>query len=442
MKQQHCSGRFVFLVLGEFLLFALAFSTIPAASASRPFPSPNVETTEDLTNTPSPTSTSYPTPTGTLVSSRSIVLDFISVTYGSGTTGLVVNQSNTCEPTWQGGLHCIFTGSGQVNLSRGMRSVSPYAHFHWSDNANAKNVYRYQTASLQHTNTFLYGDLVPLSFFPAGLTDGYHEWSGTGSYANCNTAGCDLRATFYLLAGAGPYTWTVDTTIAPVAIMTPTPTATATQTSTPTSTPTPIPTTPPPSSNYDRVAAVNYADQWAHNRNGNYPNFGTGCNCVDCTNYSSQVLHNGNYPLRLGNENPESPFEWWYKDFGLWYTHSNSWSAANWFNLYVHQYEYEFEVNPPLSTLEGGDFIVMDLRDNENENDPPDGIPDHIRVVVGEGYTSTDQADYECNVPPQTPPLSTLTLLADQHCPDRKHVSWDYNLNLNVHNVWFIHVIY
>lgn len=44
---------------------------------------------------------------------------------------------------------------------------------------------------------------------------------------------------------------------------------------------------------YDRDAAVDHADTYAHDRAPNYPNYGTGQGCVDCTNYASQVLHQG-----------------------------------------------------------------------------------------------------------------------------------------------------
>src|SRR5690349_17075991 len=50
-------------------------------------------------------------------------------------------------------------------------------------------------------------------------------------------------------------------------------------------------TTPNPvsvlrSTQYNRVAAVAYADQWAHGRNPNYPDF----TANDCTNFNSQSL--------------------------------------------------------------------------------------------------------------------------------------------------------
>jgi len=177
------------------------------------------------TSTFTPTPTNLPTPTGTVVSSRSIVLDYVTVTYPSGSTYLSVTQNNTCEPTSQGGLHCRFTGSGSTTAS--LRTVQPVARFHWSDNAQAANVYRYQVATVQHTNVFHYGNKVPLSFFPTALPDGYSQYAGGGGAA-CNPSVCDLAAKFYLLGANGFYTWSVDTYVAPVAIVLPTSTSTAT----------------------------------------------------------------------------------------------------------------------------------------------------------------------------------------------------------------------
>lgn len=230
-------------------------------------------------------------------------------------------------------------------------------------------------------------------------------------------------------------------------VATPTITPTATMTSLPTSTPTSVftPTiaytlTPPLGYTYDRSAAVSYADQWAHDRNSNYPNYGDGCNCDDCTNYLSQVLQNGNYPLRPGNYDKNSHFEWWYRDLIIGFDNSKTWSATDWFNSYAAQYPAEFEVNIPLNSLLGGDFILLDLHDNDNVDLPPDGKPDHARIVVGNGYTSTDPIDYTDSCGGSyTIPNSVNTLLINQHCPDRKHVAWDFNIDSSTSR-WYIQV--
>lgn len=249
---------------------------------------------------------------------------------------------------------------------------------------------------------------------------------------------------------------TISVTSTPTNTPTSTPTVTATPTFTPTDTPTSTPTstatstatvtpTPANSYTYDRTAAVDYADAWAHARNVNYPfSNEVGCACNDCTNYLSQVLHNGDYPLRSGSWNANSQYEWWYRDGNLFQPdNSKTWSATDWLNSYFAQYPNEFDVNPAFSTLEEGDFILLDLRNNDPDSTDtdPDGKPDHARVVVGQGYTSTNQNDYECNDPLQTPPPSVSRLLVNQHCPDRKRVAWDYNLDLDYHNFWYIHVV-
>jgi hypothetical protein len=196
---------------------------------------------------------------------------------------------------------------------------------------------------------------------------------------------------------------------------------------------------------YNRVAAVSHADQFAHGRSGDYPNYGTGCSCNDCTNYASQVLHKGTYPLREGNWNANSPFEWWYKKVMWWYENSKTWSATDWLNTYIHQYRpEEFDVSAgtmstvDISELAGGDFIIMDTRDNDEEEGPPDGIPDHVRIIVGYGLTSSNLEDYGCRENP-TVPSPIYTLLANQHCVDRWHIAWNYNLT-EEYGLWLIHV--
>ena len=241
---------------------------------------------------------------------------------------------------------------------------------------------------------------------------------------------------------------TATATFTPTFTHTPTHTSTAiaTSTFTPTVTSTFAPTatsTPVNGYTYDRTAAIAYADQWAHEpRNTNYPLSGeTGCNCNDCTNYISQVLHNGGYPLRSGNWNENSVFEWWYRDGILFQPdYSKTWSVTDWLNTYFAQYPNEFDVVSSVSTLEGGDVILLDLRNNDTNAPIPDGKPDHGRVIVGYGYTSTNQDDYTDGCGNNlSVPASEYVLLANQHCTDRWHVVWNYNIQ-DVPR-WYIHVI-
>ena len=243
-QEKNSVKKLCIIFFAGLLLAALNLKNVMSASASENVSMPKSDLYAEDTNTPTPSVTPTPTLTGTLTSSRYIILDYVGVQYPNGTSGITVTQNNTCEPTSQGGLHCNFTGSGSTWKS--LRGVKPYARFHWSDTANARTVYRYQIATISHTNTFHYGNLVPMEFFGYGLSDGYHEWSGIGSYANCSPYYCDLSATFYMLGGYGTYTWSVDTYVAPVAIdiyaPTVTPTSTATATPTPTVTPSQTPT--------------------------------------------------------------------------------------------------------------------------------------------------------------------------------------------------------
>jgi hypothetical protein len=155
-------------------------------------------------------------------------------------------------------------------------------------------------------------------------------------------------------------------------------------------------------------------------------------------------MHNGGYPLRTGIGDENSPFEWWYRDPAPFQPdYSLTWSMANWLNVYFAQYPSEFDVNPP-SALEGGDLIILDLH-GASLDDAPDSIPDHARAVVGYGDISQNQNDYTrggcagADYPIPTPNPSPI-LLINQHCVDRWHVAWDYNL-LDEHQKWFIHII-
>jgi hypothetical protein len=125
---------------------------------------------------------------------------------------------------------------------------------------------------------------------------------------------------------------------------------------------------------------------------------------------------------------------------------SKTWSVTDWFMAYAAQYDDEFVINPNPPIPQAGDFILMDLLNNNAASLglvwPPDGIPDHARSLVGYGLTSIDPQDYTngCGTP-EPIPTQEYFLLANQHCVDRKHVRWDYNLDPNINNVWYIHVI-
>ena len=80
----------------------------------------------------------------------------------------------------------------------------------------------------------------------------------------------------------------------------------------------------------------------------------------------------------------------------------------------------------------------------------PDGKPDHGRVVVGKGYPSEENIDYisqdkdifgicHTTFHEVPPPPDDPVLLVNQHCIDRLHVVWNYNLTSN-NRRFYIHV--
>ena len=129
-----------------------------------------------------------------------------------------------------------------------------------------------------------------------------------------------------------------------------------------------------------------------------------------------------------------------------------TWRNVEDFKKHAEAYPNEFDVSskttdPNLpANITAGDFILLDLGNNDTGINIPDNRPDHVRVIVGEGWTSTSVIDYydECvnSTPAPTPtavPTSVFKMLIDQHCVDRYHVGWNYGIAENA-NKWYIHV--
>lgn len=171
--------------------------------------------------------------------------------------------------------------------------------------------------------------------------------------------------------------------------------------------------------NYNRSAAVQYADAWAHNHNSNYNNYPN-----DCTNFVSQVMENGALPQITGGD-ANSIYQWWaFKDF-FGSHNSKTWSAADWLNSHFSQYQgTRFQTVGAPSSLSAGDIYLMSLPGNN-------GIPSHARAIVGMG-TAQEWINY---------PPNTYGLLADSHSTDRYRVIWDDNVP-NGTPAWFWHIIY
>ncbi|TMF23991.1 MAG: hypothetical protein E6I28_11975 [Chloroflexi bacterium] len=156
--------------------------------------------------------------------------------------------------------------------------------------------------------------------------------------------------------------------------------------------------------NYNRSAAVAYADQWALSRNSNYPQFGN-----DCTNFASQVLQAGGYP----QTNPGSYFtcdpSLWYQPFFVnmwWYTYS--WINADCMRQFFSNRPQDFELygGSPEYLQGGGDILQI-----------ADGgglTPMHARILTGPGYGS-DGYYYNNR--------------EDQHTNDEYELTWNYALD-------------
>jgi hypothetical protein len=151
--------------------------------------------------------------------------------------------------------------------------------------------------------------------------------------------------------------------------------------------------------NYNRTAAGNYADQWAHSRNSYYNSYSN-----DCANFASQVLAAGGLPQRGWNK--YDSYAWFYN--ASLRVNSNTWSATDWMNQFFSNYSgSDFQLYGTVESLKKGDILLMQL--------PGNSIPSHARVIVGSGY-SQEGVWY---------PVGTYGLLADQHTDDRKRVLWN-----------------
>lgn len=115
---------------------------------------------------------------------------------------------------------------------------------------------------------------------------------------------------------------------------------------------------------YDREAAVLYANKWWNDYNPEFPRF-----LVDCTNYVSQCLLAGGFPIK---GYPVRVQGWWYRR-NNW---SFSWSVAHslrWYLGTLAEGREVFEVKAALE-LYPGDIICYDFEGNNRW--------DHTTIVV------------------------------------------------------------
>lgn len=106
---------------------------------------------------------------------------------------------------------------------------------------------------------------------------------------------------------------------------------------------------------YNREAAVQYADRWWETGNPAFAEF-----AVDCTNYISQCLFAGKAPIHYTGKRETG---WWYKGYvnaREWWSYS--WAVSNSFARYLHTnttgLRAELAERPEQLTL--GDVIVYD----------------------------------------------------------------------------------
>jgi cell wall-associated NlpC family hydrolase len=189
------------------------------------------------------------------------------------------------------------------------------------------------------------------------------------------------------------------------------------------------------SASYNGVAAANYANSWAMSENTNYAYFSGD----DCTNFVSQAMVNGTYPVTRGWWQTTSYF---YNDTfnaynGNYYLETTdgreeSISATVAIDLYqnfqsspdatyVGSYSYAADGAPPKympSKITKGDVLFFDWTGS--------GIS-HANMMVGSG---TDSGGYVGD-------------WIDQHSTDRFQEYWvmiETNPNWQQENIWYYHL--
>jgi hypothetical protein len=184
---------------------------------------------------------------------------------------------------------------------------------------------------------------------------------------------------------------------------------------------------------YNRTAAVNYADTWAHGRNSNYPNYGNPNDnpCNDCTNYVSQVLEAGGMP-QIAHVSYNNKY-YWYTYYIFGWSASDTWkvtSAPDIASFKTHidtfpsRYQLVGTTSSTVESLVGGDFFLMDDDDNPFQG------PDHASVIVGWGIVQEGDQ------------IGQYRLLRNAHCNDRKRVRWDYGIEHGYDALWAYRVVY
>lgn len=172
-----------------------------------------------------------------------------------------------------------------------------------------------------------------------------------------------------------------------------------------------------PSLTFTGSNAASYADRYATSRNSNFPSFGS-----DCTNFTSQAINAGGYPMQYSDPQWWIQHEWW----GWNYTHSWSVVVDNW-NFLIQDYPggWDWGYQDTSRNTNGalyGDILFYDWDGN--------GTLDHTSMEVA--YSGCD---------PSNP--SWCGDLVDQHTNDRYHAIWHlkpYNSQAATTKVKLMHI--
>lgn len=187
---------------------------------------------------------------------------------------------------------------------------------------------------------------------------------------------------------------------------------------------------PPTVLAYDPNAAAGYADSWSSNsqhlQNPNYPDLGD----TDCTNFVSQALYAGGYPMQgVGNDGTKYTNWYVYHDFFGWHW-SFSWTAApDLLNMLYFDYPggWGVKYRSPSQTYQGdrsggakGDVLFYDWGTGQGVS--------HASIQVAYG----------------TDPVSGwVGDLVDAHSSDRYHAFWSlrpYNGDRSTTYVTVVHI--
>lgn len=126
-------------------------------------------------------------------------------------------------------------------------------------------------------------------------------------------------------------------------------------------------------SSLNRTWIVSYAVKYWSNYNTAYRSFGN-----DCTNFASQAVYAGGWPMVTGFYTLSSA--WWYDPTWPYPGQSYTWAGAHNFYLFTY-YRPRASIAQNVRDLVPGDILQVDWND-ANGNPVPDGHIDHTMIVT------------------------------------------------------------